>query len=315
MNDNYMQSMNIECPQCGTALKPYQKFCPVCGNSVAQMPNSNNNSATSAPKNIKRCRQCGAVISPDRDLCVNCSMTARSSMLSSPAITPPSSPFVKIAEPPAANPVYSEIDQYNATVGKGKGMGAALSSNKKTIYIAAAVAGVIGIIIAAVAINSYLTKQAEEKLRKQQQQDYETYMDTAGDFYYLVLSDCTLMEDIGNDVYSYWWDAIWKDKYGGSIDLAVAYALSNNQSDIDTIESDYIKIQGYYNELSHVPDGIHYSEMQEVKEAAEELFDMYEEFYDVVLSPSGSLTDYKSEFQRIDTEGADLIDEFSFMAD
>ena len=68
-------------------------------------------------------------------------------------------------------------------------------------------------------------------------------------FYETVVSSQECLDEVADDIYRYWYDAIYKDSYYGSIDLAIAYALSDNATNLNTIETNEPIIQSLYKEI------------------------------------------------------------------
>ncbi|MGN0820116.1 MAG: hypothetical protein ACI4M6_07030 [Christensenellaceae bacterium] len=103
-------------------------------------------------------------------------------------------------------------------------------------------------------------------------------------FYDLVNASQVCLDDLADDIYSYWYGAIYKDKYYGSIDLAIATAFVDNQSNVDTINVNEPLIKESYKEVkdSHLS-----VEIKAVMNA-------YSDYYELVMNVSGSFNSYSS---------------------
>ena len=69
------------------------------------------------------------------------------------------------------------------------------------------------------------------------------------EFYNLVDETKDLLDIVADDIYSYWYDCIYKDKYLENISYAVACAKSDNEENINTIEANTTTIKNLYKEI------------------------------------------------------------------
>ena len=103
-------------------------------------------------------------------------------------------------------------------------------------------------------------------------------------FYEVVDETRILLDEVADDIYSCWYDAIYKDEYYGSIDVAIAYAKSINKENLDTIALNDETITSFYKE---VKDGTLSKEVKEVLHT-------YSDYYEFVVNVSGSFNSFSS---------------------
>lgn len=111
-------------------------------------------------------------------------------------------------------------------------------------------------------------------------------------FYETVVESQTCMNELADDIYSYWYDAIYKDKYNGSIDLAIAYALSANSVNLEMIKENEPKIQSLYKEVRN----------SELSVEIKAVMSAYSDYYEFVVNVSGSFNTYSSSMETLKKE-------------
>lgn len=259
------------CYNCGAELSPEQMFCAKCGTkkAVSETPSS---SSFQFEQEQKCCTNCGTPIIEGQSVCSNCG-----SRLDAQSV------------------INNAIDSYNvATMQKSK------SKKGRLIGIIAAVtviAIVVGVIFSSI-----------------RAQKFDEYKDTAKEFSKLCWTCGSNLEDVGNDVKTYWHHYIYSsysfDYYNGhyifSIDEAVKYALTDNSSTVDLIETEWIQIKNCYSELKDLPSKNNV-EVQEIWNDIKEAYDAMENLYDCVINVSGNYTTYVTYFGNCDEELADAL--------
>ena len=125
------------------------------------------------------------------------------------------------------------------------------------------------------------------------------------EFYNLVDETKDLLDIVADDIYSYWYDCIYEDKYLENISYAVACAKSDNEENINTIEENTTKIKDLYKEIK---DGKLGSEAKAVMQA-------YNDYYTLVVEVSGSFQSYSASKETCKKELASALDDFSFELD
>ena len=120
------------------------------------------------------------------------------------------------------------------------------------------------------------------------------------EFYNLVDETKDLLDIVADDIYSYWYDCIYKDKYRKDISYAVACAKSDNEENINTIEKNTTKIKDLYKQIK---EGKLSSEAKAVMQA-------YNDYYTLIVEVSGSFNSYSASKETCKKELASAIDDF-----
>ena len=116
-------------------------------------------------------------------------------------------------------------------------------------------------------------------------------------FYETVVESQKCMDDVADDIYRYWYDAIYKDKYYGSIDLAIAYAQDDNKENLAKIEENEPIIQALYKEVRDSDLSV---EIKAVMSA-------YSDYYEFVVNVSGSFNSYSASKETLKKELASAL--------
>ena len=122
------------------------------------------------------------------------------------------------------------------------------------------------------------------------------------EFYDLVYESQQLLDEVADDIYSYWYDCIYDDAYLGNINYAIAAALSDNEDNIDIIESNNALIKDLY---SQVKDGKLKSEIKAVMQA-------YNDYYAFVIEVSGSFKSYSENKESYKKELSSTLKDLEF---
>ena len=125
------------------------------------------------------------------------------------------------------------------------------------------------------------------------------------EFYNLVDETKELLDIVADDIYSYWYDCIYNDKYLENIDYAVACAKNDNKENLDKIEENTAKIKELYKEVKEGKLG---AEAKAVMQA-------YNDYYTLVVEVSGSFQSYSASIETCKKELASTLDDFSFELD
>ena len=125
------------------------------------------------------------------------------------------------------------------------------------------------------------------------------------EFHKLVVETQELLDIVADDIYSYWYDCIYKDMYRESIDYAIASALSDNQENIEKIEANNKKIKTLYKD---VKDGKLEDEVKEVMQA-------YNEYYAFVMEVSGSFNSFSASKETLKKNLSSALKNLEFELD
>lgn len=122
------------------------------------------------------------------------------------------------------------------------------------------------------------------------------------EFYNLVSESQELLDEVADDIYSYWYDCIYKDKYRDDINYAISMALMDNSSNIDKIESNHEEIKSLYSE---VKDGDLKAEVKAVMQA-------YNDYYSLVIEVSGSFNSFSADKETLKKELSSSLKDLEF---
>ena len=125
------------------------------------------------------------------------------------------------------------------------------------------------------------------------------------EFHKLVVETQELLDIVADDIYSYWYNCIYKDMYLESIDYAIACALSDNQENIEKIEANNKKIKTLYKD---VKDGKLEDEVKEVMQA-------YNDYYAFVMEVSGSFNSFSANKETLKKELSSALKNLEFELD
>lgn len=120
-------------------------------------------------------------------------------------------------------------------------------------------------------------------------------------FYDAVKESQTKLDTVADDIYSCWYDAIYKDKYSGNINIAILTAQVNNSENLEFIESNEATIQSLYKELRN---STYSSEVKDVMSA-------YSSYYEFVVNVSGSFNSYSSSKETLKKDLANALKRLS----
>ncbi len=116
-------------------------------------------------------------------------------------------------------------------------------------------------------------------------------------FYKTVVDSQTCLDIVADDIYRYWYDAIYKDKYGGSIDLAIAYAQVDNADNLKVIEDNDIIIKELYKKVRD----------SEFEDEIKEVMSTYSDYYEFVVNVSGSFNSFSASKETLKKELASAL--------
>jgi len=267
------------CVKCGAPLGDGQEFCPKCG----------------TPKGGEKkaiCSKCGAELQEGQEFCPKCGQKADLSLDAG---------------------VNTAISQFNNNLTKETEK---KKKKKKALPIILAVVLIIAAVGGIFAYKTIENKKAEEAAAKLAA-DVEEYESSASAFYVAVAASGSNMETIGNAIQSAWrkyinssYGTYYNGTYIYSVDSAVQAAQSEQSSKISSVRSADSTIASLYKTLLTVPDTSN-QELQEIKDAAKDVYEAYQDMYDCVISPSGNYSSWTSEFGSTDSALAKELNNLS----
>lgn len=117
------------------------------------------------------------------------------------------------------------------------------------------------------------------------------------EFYKTVVSSQNCLDAVADDIYRYWYDAIYEDKYGGSIDLAIAYAQIDNEENLKIIEENDAIIKELYKKVRD----------SEFEDEIKDVMSAYSDYYEFVVNVSGSFNSFSASKEKLKKELASAL--------
>ncbi len=129
----------------------------------------------------------------------------------------------------------------------------------------------------------------------QKNQDLESFYDK-------VCASQQLLDTVADAIYRNWYDAIYKDKFGESIDLAIAMAQIEHSDDIEKIEALDAEIAALFKTVK----------ASEQASLIKEIMSAYSDYYEFVINVSGSFNSYSADKETLKKELASLLRDLSY---
>ena len=117
------------------------------------------------------------------------------------------------------------------------------------------------------------------------------------EFYDTVVVSQECLDELADDIYTNWYNAIYKDKHSGNINKAILAAQQDNAANLTIIEGNDEIIQEIYKE---VRDSDLSSEVKAVMSA-------YSDYYEFVVNVSGSFNSYSADKETLKKELASAL--------
>lgn len=258
----------INCPNCGKEISDKALACPQCGMNIIKEDEN---------KDIEEliCTDCGAILEKGMDVCPNCGC-------------PVESQNGDLKNSADEKPQNVAITSINISLFKKRGFWISI------ISVIVVVLAIIG------GIKKYNNSQAEKYAK--------TYYENMQAASSTMLLGASTAEEAGGLIHDVWYNKIY-DKYesktskytSGASDfnaaLAKLFADSDFQEQIDSIKSNQSLVNDYMKDLKSPPD-----EYKDAYEDLKEYYDSYVEMTNLVVSPTGSLQTYTSNFNDADSK-------------
>ena len=308
--ENYVGKI---CPFCKTEITETDtvKVCPACGiphheGCWAENPGCTTFGCSEQHYDAQHtnptdvCTNCGAPLGDGQNFCPKCGTPKAAApkknicdkcgneLQDGQEFCPKCGHKVGAVVDTAAN---AAIDQFNAGVEKKK-------KKSKVVPIVIAAVLAIAVAVGACVSNTMRAKKAEEA-KKEYNQNVEAFLA-------LSLTAGANLEDISDTVQRYWHEHIYDDKHGSSIDSAILYALIDKSEEINQAEEYDGQMKALYSKIKNVPNGLaeeDADEIEELRDAAKDLYNIYTDFYSLATDPSGSYNTYSE-------DNNDTTDEF-----
>lgn len=289
------------CPFCKTEIKEGDnvKVCPVCNiphhegcweenKGCTTFGCSEQHYETQGTNPTDVCKHCGSTLGDGQEFCPKCGTPKNppkkstcgrcgAELQDGQEFCPKCGQKVDIA---VDNNVNMAINQFNTGV-KNK------MKKKKNVPIIIAVILVVVLALGFLISNIMEGKKAEEAK--------EEYISDVEEFLALAGTAGANLEDISDTVQRYWYEHIYDDKHGSSIDSAILYALVDKSAEITDAESYDEKMKNLYSKIKSVPSDISeedIDEIEELRDAVKELYNIYTDFYSLATDPTGNYNSY-----------------------
>ncbi len=125
---------------------------------------------------------------------------------------------------------------------------------------------------------------------------------TLEQFHEKVSESQELLDKVADAIYSNWYDAIYKDKFGESIDLAIASAMVDNKENIDRVKSLDEEIATLFKKVKDTEQG----------KLVKDVMSAYSDYYEFVINVSGSFKSYSADKETLKKELASLLRDLSY---
>ena len=259
----------IQCKNCGKDVSDRAKVCPHCGTQLIE-------DEVTQPQPII-CEECGAEIPQGADSCPNCGC-----------------PVPVDGEENTEAP--QKVELTSVKIPK-------LDQRKKKIVVGS----IIGVIVLIAAI-SLIISQMRQATAAQLSADYSENISTVSA---AILSSAIQTEEAGNLIHDVWYNCIFEENdpetneytrpngyYLDDFNDALANLFSDEtfSQQLSSIKNDQETVTDLMRKMSDPPE-----EFEDAYEALRELFDAYTEFTNLVISPSGNLQTFTSNFNDADS--------------
>lgn len=108
-------------------------------------------------------------------------------------------------------------------------------------------------------------------------------------FYDKVVESQPCLDALADDIYSYWYDAIYNNKYSGNINIAIASALSDNSENLAVVKANDNTIKSLYKVVKS----------SDFSAEVKAVMSSYSDYYELVVNVSGSFNSYSAEKETL----------------
>ncbi len=133
-------------------------------------------------------------------------------------------------------------------------------------------------------------------------QSEDTGKENLQSFYDKVSESQQLLDKVADDIYSYWYDAIYKDKYNEDVSTAVYMAQLANADNIKKIETLDEEIGALFKDVKD----------SEQSTLVKDVMSAYSDYYEFVVNVSGSFKSYSADKEILKKELASLLRDLSY---
>ncbi len=123
------------------------------------------------------------------------------------------------------------------------------------------------------------------------------------EFYEKVSESQELLDDVGDSIYTNWYDAIYEDEFDEDINIAIASAQLDHADDLERIEDLEDEITELFKELKN---------HEELGSLVKDVMSAYSDYYEFVVNVSGSFNSYSADQETLKKELASALKDLSY---
>ncbi len=208
---------------------------------------------------LNSCSKCGSALQENQEFCSKCGQKAGM---------------------PISADAHSSVNTFNATIVE-------TSKKKKKLILTSCIAAVVVVVLGFFIVNTIQTNNTQKAI--------DTYMSDVEAFAILSIDAGANLEDIADTIQQYWHENIYDDMHGSSIDSAILQAMIDKSDEIGIAESDFADMEDAYNKIRSLPDGVEDDDLEEIRDAAVELYNTYTDFYSLATNPTGNYNSFSED--------------------
>lgn len=178
-------------------------------------------------------------------------------------------------------------------------------SNKKKrwIIIILVFAGLL--LLGTAIIVPQIVKNKQQEELAEQEKTFHSNMEMM----YTMISDSTeKIDDVGDTIYDYWYDAVYKKKHSSNIDTAILLALLEEEENINMVKRISEGMKQLYVEIKNDKTNTKFEEQYEIMK---ETYEKYQEYYEFVINVSGSFNTYSESKENLKKDMKRQLNKFS----
>ena len=122
------------------------------------------------------------------------------------------------------------------------------------------------------------------------------------EFHEKVSESQELLDTVADDIYSNWYDAIYKDKFNENINSAILAAQIDNAENLEKIETLDGEIAELFKKVKDSDQG----------KLVKDVMSAYSDYYEFVVNVSGSFKSYSADKETLKKELASLLRDLSY---
>lgn len=157
-----------------------------------------------------------------------------------------------------------------------------ININKKYVYLIAGIVILSGSIFGIISYNKSLAEKEDRKEYLTNIKDFEEQIETSGEN----------LQYISDTIETYWYENIYDDKHGSSIDSAIMFALIETSDEINQAHLYNQSLLSSYKKIGIIPN--EQEDLKELYNIAKNSYNSYTDFYEFAINPSGNYNEYSA---------------------